>query len=255
MKNKQYNLLIAILFFVGATAQTINTDYVCFYDLKFTRNDNSSDNEQFILLIESKSNKSAFLSTTIYSMNSLKETSPNDHQLYGSEFPEIVCSNNNQMDVFEDIKDFKNRYAENEKISWEILKEKKKVGKVNAQLARCNAYGRIWYAWFSVEIPINKGPYKFNGLPGLIVEMYDSEKKLNFTLENYKKKKEKYDLPTIKDYKLITKEKYYKNRFKILTSDDGSVLFNNAEERKKWFNVVKKRYRGQILLDIKYPQE
>jgi GLPGLI family protein len=255
MQKKHFKLLIAFLFCTGATSQTINTDYVCFYDLKFTRNDKSSDTEQFILLVESKSNKSAFLSTTIYSMDSLKETNPNDYMLYGSGFPEIVCNNNNQMDVFEDIKDFKYRYVENDKLNWEILKEKKKVGKVNAQLARCNAYGRIWYAWFSVEIPLNYGPYKFKGLPGLIVSLYDSEKKLNFTLENYKKKKEKYNLPKVKDYKLITKDKYYKNRFKILTSDDGSVIFNNAEERKRWFNVVKKRYRGQVLLDIKYPQE
>ncbi|WP_412476572.1 GLPGLI family protein [Flavobacterium sp. TBRC 19031] len=255
MQKKHFEILIALLFIIEATAQTINTDYVCFYDLKFTRNDKSSDTEQFILLVESKNNKSAFLSTTIYSLNSLKETNPNDYMQYGSEFPEIVCNNNNQMDVFEDIKDFKYRYVENDKLNWEILKEKKKVGKVNAQLARCNAYGRIWYAWFSIEIPLNYGPYKFKGLPGLIVSLYDSEKKLNFTLENYKKKKEKYNLPKAKDYKLITKEKYYKNRFKILTSDDGSVLFDNAEERKKWFNVIKKRYRGQILIDIKYPQE
>ncbi len=254
MKIKQYKLLIALLFFAGTTAQTINTDYVCYYDLKFTRNDKSADTEQFILLVESKSNKSAFLSTTIYSMNSLKEKNPNDYMLYGSEFPEIIC-NNKKTDVFEDIKDFKYRYEEIDKLSWEILKEKKKVGKVNAQLARCHAYGRIWYAWFSIEIPLNYGPYKFKGLPGLIVSLYDSEKKLNFTLENYKKKKEKYNLPQVKDYKLITKEKYYKTRFKILTSDDGSVIFDNAEERKKWLNAYLRRYRGQVLLDIKYPQE
>lgn len=255
MQNKYFTLLIALLFFRDTSAQTINTDYVCLYDLKFTRNDKSSDNEQFILLVESKSNKSAFLSTTIYSMHSLKETNPNDYMQYGSEFPEIICVNNNQMDVFEDIKDFKYRYEENEKINWEILKEKKKVGKVNAQLARCNAYGRIWYAWFTTEIPLNYGPYKFKGLPGLIVSLYDSEKKLNFTLTNYTKKKEKYTAPNVKNYKLLTKEKYYMNRFRILTSDDGSVIFNSTEERKKWFDVVKKRYRGQVLLDIKYPQE
>lgn len=255
MQKKHFIPLIALLFIIDSTAQIINTDYVCLYNLRFSRNDNSSDSEQFILLVDSKSNKSAFLSSTIYSMDSLKETNPSDYKLYGSEFPEIVCNNNNQMDVFEDIKDFKFRYVENEKLNWEILKEKKKVGKVNAQLARCNAYGRIWYAWFSLEIPLNYGPYKFKGLPGLIISLYDSEKKLNFTLESYKKKKEKYNAPKIKDYKLIAKDKYYKNRFKILTSDDGSVIFDNSEERKKWFNVVKKRYRGQILLDIKFPQE
>jgi GLPGLI family protein len=255
MKILKYSLLLTLFCCIITSAQTIKTDYVCFYNLKYSRNDNTLSSEQFILLIDNKNNKSAFLSSTIYSMNSLKETNPRDYMSYDSEFPEIVCSNNNQMDVFEDIKEFKYRYVENDKLKWEILKEKKKVGKVNAQLARCNAYGRTWYAWFSVEIPLNNGPYKFNGLPGLIVEMYDSEKKLNFTLENYKRKIENYSLPTIKEYKLISKDKYYKIRFKILTSDDGSIIFDNAQERKKWFDFKKKRFRGQVLLDTKYSQE
>lgn len=255
MKFRCINLLLALFFFATAVSQNINTDYVCLYNLKYTRNDNSSDNEQFILLVESKSNKSAFLSSTIYSANSLKKTNPNDYASYGSEFPEFVYHNNNQIDVFEDIKGFKYRYIENEKLNWEIVKEKMKIGKVNAQLAKCNAYGRTWYAWFTTEIPLNYGPYKFKGLPGLIVNMYDSEKKLNFTLESYKKKTETYLLPRIKDYTLMAKDKYFKNRFKILTADDGVVLFKTAEERKKWFNGVKRRYRGQVLLDVKYPQE
>ncbi len=255
MKLRCINLLLTLFVFTTVVSQNINTDYVCLYNLKYTRNDNSSDNEQFILLVESKSNKSAFLSSTVYSLNSLKKTNPNDYASYASEFPEIVYHNNNKIDVFEDIKEFKYRYIENEKLNWEIVKEKKKIGKVNAQLAKCNAYGRTWYAWFTAEIPLNYGPYKFKGLPGLIVNMYDSEKKLNFTLDSYKKKTETYTLPRIKDYTLIEKDKYYKNRFKILTADDGVVLFKTSEERKKWFNGVKRRYRGTVLLDIKYPQE
>lgn len=255
MKKINYKILIVLFLNSIVNAQIINTDYVCFYNLKFTRNDKTSASEQFILLIDSKSNKSTFLSSTIYSMDSLKKTNPNDYMLYGSEFPEIVCNNSSVTDVFEDIKDFKYRYVENDKLNWEILKEKKKIGKVNAQLAQCNAYGRTWYAWFSVEIPLNYGPYKFKGLPGLIVNLYDSEKKLNFTLENCKKKSDKYIMPNLKKYKLLTKDKFYKTRFKILTSDDGVVIFDNAEERRKWFNAIRKRYIAQILLDIKYSQE
>ncbi len=255
MQKKYFRLLIAFLLFTSAIAQNINTDYVFLYNLKFTRNNNSVGNEQFILLVDSKNNKSAFLSSTIYSMSSLKQSNPNDYSFYNSEYPEIVSTNLNSINVFENIKDFKYMYAETEKLNWEILKEKKKVGQYNAQLARCNAYGRIWYAWFTIEIPLSYGPYKFNGLPGLIVSLNDSENKLIFTLENYKKKTEKFDLPKVKEYKVFTKDKYYKNRFKILTSDDGSVIFDSAEERKKWLDGLKKRYKTSILLDIKYPQE
>jgi GLPGLI family protein len=33
--------------------------------------------------------------------------------------------------------------------------------------------GRDWIAWFAPEIPYNDGPYKFNGLPGLILKIHD----------------------------------------------------------------------------------
>lgn len=35
--------------------------------------------------------------------------------------------------------------------------------------------GRNWEAWFTNEIPINDGPYKFHGLPGLIVKVSDTK--------------------------------------------------------------------------------
>lgn len=35
--------------------------------------------------------------------------------------------------------------------------------------------GREWVAWFSPEIPYSAGPWKFNGLPGLILAVKDTE--------------------------------------------------------------------------------
>lgn len=39
-----------------------------------------------------------------------------------------------------------------------------------AQKATAKYGGRKWTAWFCQEIPIPNGPYKFGGLPGLIVK-------------------------------------------------------------------------------------
>lgn len=51
--------------------------------------------------------------------------------------------------------------------------KKKKIGEWNAQKAEADFAGRHWIAWFSTEIPIQDGPYKFRGLPGLIVKIED----------------------------------------------------------------------------------
>lgn len=41
------------------------------------------------------------------------------------------------------------------------------------QKATCNFRGREWTAWFALDVPISDGPWKFSGLPGLIMEVYD----------------------------------------------------------------------------------
>ena len=63
--------------------------------------------------------------------------------------------------------------SDDRKINWKILSEKEKIGEWNAQKAEADFAGRKWIAWFSTEIPIQDGPYKFRGLPGLIIKIED----------------------------------------------------------------------------------
>lgn len=41
------------------------------------------------------------------------------------------------------------------------------------QKAMCHWRGRDYIAWFAPDIPINRGPWKFGGLPGLIMKVHD----------------------------------------------------------------------------------
>ncbi|WP_312206470.1 GLPGLI family protein [Epilithonimonas hominis] len=63
--------------------------------------------------------------------------------------------------------------SDDRKINWKISSEKEKIGEWNAQKAEADFACRHWIAWFSTEIPIQDGPYKFRGLPGLIVKIED----------------------------------------------------------------------------------
>lgn len=40
--------------------------------------------------------------------------------------------------------------------------------------ATCNWRGRTWNVWFSPEIPLDNGPWKLSGLPGLILQAEDA---------------------------------------------------------------------------------
>ena len=74
--------------------------------------------------------------------------------------------------------------------NWEILDSTKTVLDNSCQLARCSFRGRQWMAWFAPDIPISDGPWKFGGLPGLIMEVYDIGRQYNFIILGLEKKEE-----------------------------------------------------------------
>lgn len=58
--------------------------------------------------------------------------------------------------------------------AWEIRPDTTMILGYKCQMAECDWRGRHYVAWFTEEIPISDGPYKFNGLPGLIFSVKDS---------------------------------------------------------------------------------
>ncbi|RNA62604.1 GLPGLI family protein [Chryseobacterium nematophagum] len=89
--------------------------------------------------------------------------------------------------LFRNIVTDQYKIKENTKQDWKILPDKQKIGEYNAQKAVVNFGGRDWIAWFSSEIPFQDGPYKFCGLPGLIVKIEDSTGSHIMTLVGNKK--------------------------------------------------------------------
>ncbi len=53
---------------------------------------------------------------------------------------------------------------------WEIGDSTKNILGYECVQATTDYHGRVWSVWFTPEIPIQDGPWKFRGLPGLILE-------------------------------------------------------------------------------------
>jgi GLPGLI family protein len=68
-------------------------------------------------------------------------------------------------------------------ISWELLNETKNINSFNCQKARGNFRGRTYTVWFTNDIPVSLGPWKLNGLPGLILEATDSLNQFQYFAE------------------------------------------------------------------------
>ena len=92
-----------------------------------------------------------------------------------------------QTYLFTQIDNDKYKVLEDRKIEWTILKDVEKIETYNAQKATANFGGRKWTAWFTTEIPIQDGPYKFYGLPGLILKIEDATKSHSIVMKGIKK--------------------------------------------------------------------
>lgn len=60
-------------------------------------------------------------------------------------------------------------------MQWNLVDEKQTVCGYSCQKATCHWRGRDYEAWFTSAIPMKSGPWKFGGLPGLIMKIHDTK--------------------------------------------------------------------------------
>ncbi|AZI53864.1 GLPGLI family protein [Epilithonimonas vandammei] len=159
--------------------------------------------------------------------------------------------------------------SDDRKINWKILSEKEKIGEWNAQKAEADFAGRHWIAWFTTEIPIQDGPYKFRGLPGLIVKIEDKTGSHKMELKGIKNITGNVDINVfevkeiavnLKQFQKVLKE-YENDPTKgikqiqmggtsiILTGKDGTST-KIAKEQEERLKARIKKDNNRIELDI-----
>ena len=57
---------------------------------------------------------------------------------------------------------------------WQLTSDTCTVMGYPCQKAVTEFRGRVWHAWFCPALPVDSGPYKFRGLPGLIIKAEDT---------------------------------------------------------------------------------
>ncbi|KFF12383.1 hypothetical protein IW15_12570 [Chryseobacterium soli] len=103
--------------------------------------------------------------------------------------------------------------------NWKIVSDKAKIGDIEVQKATLDFSGRKWIAWFAPDIPIQDGPYKFHGLPGLIIKIEDQTQSHSFTLKETKK---------------LSKNKEWQSE-------------SEKKNSKQFINVTPEKYKKQFL--------
>lgn len=128
---------------------------------------------------------------------------------------------------------------------WSLKQDTCSILGYPCQKAVCQYGGRVWTAWFTTHIPISDGPYKFSGLPGLILKISDEDQFFIFELSGM----EDCRVPLLQayghNYDKIDKKRYLQIDYRVWTENfdpSGNV---------KSFRVTDAQ--GRDVIDVKMP--
>lgn len=97
-------------------------------------------------------------------------------------------------------------------LNWQLTGEKKVLLGYKCQKGVVSFRGRTYEAWFTTELPFRDGPYKFDGLPGLILDIQDQEGHYHWSCIGVEVPKEKVDIKQYKWSYVQTDRKYVRGR-------------------------------------------
>ena len=192
-------LVISVCFsyVIKGLAQPIDSAYLKIsYNLNYvldTTRPYKAQNDLQVLLIGSRSSftcsQSLLKRDSI--INSRKQLGDDNKSLLSSEtakigllakFRILTPFTDNKLTVIDEAGMDKLYYDETkEKINWLIEPDTVTFFSYLCQKAACSYRGRNYIAWFTKDIPVSTGPYKFRGLPGLILSIADT--KNNYVFE------------------------------------------------------------------------
>ncbi len=235
---KHISLFILFLSLAVSAQQEANR---FFYELTFKPKKANPTTEKVMMILDVAKDKSYFRDYTFIASDSLAKAEVEAMQKAGvyKDISKSIKMPKFSYKIIKDYPDMKMAYSEgiingmtpielvykeSVKIDWKILPENQKIGAYNAQKATTDFGGRKWTAWFSKDIPFNDGPYKFHGLPGLIVKVEDADKDYSFELKGNKK---------------ITNFEEYSYLERVRPGGTGSKVEVNKEKFNKTFSEFK----------------
>jgi GLPGLI family protein len=130
---------------------------------------------------------------------------------------------------------------------WEILNDTTTILGYHCQKAQCSWRGRDWTAWFTTEIPVSEGPWKFYGLPGLITKLHDTQNHYSFVLISFQETEEPIDTKLPKGTQKIERKEFIRASFgekgeMISKAEMAKVGLSNDRPIKSNYDYIERDY-------------
>ncbi len=139
----------------------------------------------------------------------------------------VVFKNQGSITVQDRYKDTYQYEEAQPKLNWKLENEEKNIIGYKCKKATGQYRGRNYIAWYAEEIPINNGPYIFEGLPGLILEAEDLDQKFKFVAVGINKKSKPIYLRNEKSIIKTSREKF-RNVQKTFYENPGAIFSGKA---------------------------
>ena len=142
-------------------------------------------------------------------------------------------------------------------LNWNITTDTMTIANMLCQRADLHFGNRHWTAWFTVEIPIQDGPYKFGGLPGLVVSVSDANDFWRFEMTNIRNVTKTVVINFQNWYEFVpaTKEQLYKERRQYqdnmfdIYETAGALHSDEAVDQKAALEKTKKQIDDRVSKD------
>lgn len=256
------HLLSLPLFCFSQERQTFMLDYLAIYDMTFTRDSLSQQETELTAYLSFNDSISVFRSELRYRDDSVKY-----QHLYGKTKPSgstislvgqsrednLILKHKDTIRTFEHIRmgtnDVISYFHEESKQcqNWMLMDDTSTISGYLCQKATLQYGNRHWTAWFTYDIPISDGPYRFAGLPGLIIKIEDKTQSWKFELVRLLKKPHDVHINFDKSvkYKKINKKEFYKQK-KYLLDNIVDIRAAASIKADPSMSVRLENYRNQI---------
>ncbi len=239
------------------------TKWLCTYNYEFLQDSssiNSLKNVQMYLQIGSHLSKftcvNSYLMDSIRYLDSEKARDPNQPTLLGGSFGHIISDyriyknypKNGQIlfTTFSDNEFYK--LEQQMQMNWKLdIQKDTVIMGYTCHKALTFYAGRDYIAWYSPQIPLSDGPYKFNGLPGLILKISDTKRQHCFTLNSIKKVTYDQSITQLTvSYVVIKAEDYIKIKRNELLS-----LYRMFQSNMVTVSPLSEEHKARILNGLK----
>ena len=184
-----------ILLFLFSVAKTQTHRF--FYEVKYKEDSTQTAHQKAFTVLDINPDETKYYDYTFLEKDSVNKANHSQNTNWTAQTPVTRKKNSNKNINFAFAGDQLYSYPTEDIVNWKLSEVTKKIADFSAQKATTNFGGRKWTAWFTKEIPFSEGPYKFTGLPGLIVSLEDSENQFSFQLIKSKKLDKTYDTKNI----------------------------------------------------------